>query len=59
MKEYELLKAKVLGLDLEKYNKPEFDVQQLAEIRRGLEAGVNVEVYDKPEFSAYTMHKIL
>ena len=59
MREYELIKARKLGLDLEKYDRPEFDVQQLAEIRRGLEAGVNVEIYAKPEFNAYTMHTIL
>ena len=59
MREYELIKARKLGLNLEKYDRPEFDVQQLAEIRRGLEAGVNVEIYAKPEFNAYTMHTIL
>ncbi|MCF0105623.1 MAG: hypothetical protein HUJ53_02550, partial [Holdemanella sp.] len=40
------------------YAKPEFDWEQMYEIRVGLERGIDVSVYAKPEYKAWKMRKI-
>ncbi len=40
------------------YAKPEFNILQIKEIRKGLEKGLDVSVYAKPEYSWKEMREI-
>ncbi len=43
---------------LEKYEKMNFNREQLVEIEEGLKEGLDVEIYTKPEFTFWEMFQI-
>ncbi|SDB45516.1 DUF342 domain-containing protein [Butyrivibrio sp. INlla16] len=54
----ELLLIKKQGGDVEKYKEQNFNIYQLAEIRKGLSTGVNVDTYAKPDVPWNEMEEI-
>lgn len=51
----EIIHGLKMGLDVSAYAKPEFDYDQMVQIRFGLQRGLDVSTYAKPEYPSSTM----
>jgi len=54
----EILQGLEKNLDVSIYAKPEFNAQQMCQIKQGLKKGLDVSIYAKPEIPASQMREI-